>query len=444
MFKRITSVLLTVFIVFSFCCLSLAENENIEEVNNEKSELSANAPSAVLVDRYTGMVLYRKNAGDRVYPADLTKIMTAVLVLENCKLEETAKASETALSNIPSGASPLLVKDEKLSVRQLLYAMMLASSSDAANVLAEKTSGSIEKFVSLMNDKAQELEMKNTNFTNPTGEHDERHYTTAEDMAKLAVYAMKLDDLREIVKCASYSIPSTDKYSSVRDIKTTNRLLKKENEYYYRYATGLKTGFTAEAKICIAASAQKDDISVIALVFGSERDDGYKDCKTMFDFVFENYVGQSVVKKGDIVAQTVVVNTRRNSKLILKTDMDVSVLKLKDGGEIKITYKDSIPEEVSAPVKANQIIGKREYYLDGELICAVNLIADKDYTLDPISFVVNKMIAFVTSPWLFVVIIIAFVLFVMYERRRRRIQRQKRREERANRRKIMEEEIEKL
>ena len=224
MIKRIISVLLTVFMLFSFFCIALAENENISEVNNEKKDLSAKSPSAVLVDLHTGMVLYRKSAGERVYPADLTKIMTAVLVLENCKLEETAKASETALSNIPAGASPLFVKGEKLSVRQLLYAMLLASSSDAANVLAEKTSGSIEEFVSLMNKKAQELQMKNTNFTNPSGEHDERHYTTAEDMAKLAVYAMKIEELCEIVKCSSYSIPATDKYSSVRDIKTTNRL----------------------------------------------------------------------------------------------------------------------------------------------------------------------------------------------------------------------------
>ena len=180
------------------------------------------------------------------------------------------------------------------------------------------------------------------------------------------------------------------------------------------------------------------------MVFGSERDDGYKDCKSMFDFVFDNYVGQNVVKKGDIVAQTIVVNTRRNSKLILKTDADVSVIKLKSEGEVKVTYKDNIPKEVSAPVKANQIIGTREYYLDGKLICAVNLVSDKDYVLDPISFLVNKMIAFVTSPWLFVVIILTLIAFIIIERRRRLIRRQKRRQERANRRKMMEEEIDKM
>lgn len=445
MIKRIISVLLAFLILLSFAGISFAENETADEINNEKNnekkELSANSPSAILVDRHTGMVLYKKNASDRVYPADLTKIMTAVLVLENCKLEETAKASETALSNISTGASPLLVKGEKLSVRQLLYAMLLASSSDAANVLAEKTSGSIEKFVSLMNKKAGELGMKDTNFTNPSGEHDERHYTTAEDMAKLSVYAMKIEELCEIVKNSSYSIPATDKYSSVRDIKTTNRLLKKANEYYYRYATGLKTGFTAEAKICIAASAEKADVSVIALVFGSERDDGYKDCRSMFEFVFENYIGQNVVEKGDIVAQTVVLNTRRNSKLILKTDADVSVLKLKNDGEIKVSYEDNVPKEISAPIKANQVIGTRKYYLDEKLVCTVNLVADKDYVLDPISFVVNKMIAFVTSPWLFVAIVLVIVVFIIIERRRRRVLRQKRRMERATRRKMIEEEI---
>lgn len=355
MIKRIISVLLIITTLFSFSCVVFSENENIEGTNTEKKELKAKSPHAILVDAHTGIVLYKKSASERVYPADLTKIMTAVLVLENCKLEETATASETALSNIPAGESPFLLKGEKLSVRQLLYAMLLKSAPDAANVLAEKTSGSIEKFVTLMNEKAKELEMKNTNFTNPTGEHDERNYTTAEDMAKLAVYAMEIEDLREIVKCNSYSIPATEKTSSVREIQTTNRLLKKaETGYYFDKATGLKTGYTTQAKTCIAASAEYNDIALVALVFEAEKDDGYNDCKSMCQYVFDNYIGQSVAKKGDIIAQTVVVNTRRNSKLILKTDADVSVLKKKDDGEIKVTYKDNIPKEVCAPIKANQ------------------------------------------------------------------------------------------
>jgi D-alanyl-D-alanine carboxypeptidase (penicillin-binding protein 5/6) len=229
----------------------------------------------------------------------------------------------------------------------------------------------------------------------------------------------------------------------VREIKNTNRLIKKETEYYYKYATGMKTGFTAEAKICIAASAKKDDVSAIALLFGADGQ-GYDDCAAMFDFVLENYQGQSVAKKGDIVAQTVVVNTRRNNKLILKTDAGVSVLRKKGEGEHKVTYKDTLPKEISAPIKMNQVVGTRDYYIGKDKICTVNLIADKDYALDPISFIVNKMIAFVTSPWLFLFIILAVIAYVFVERRRRRIKRLKRREERENRRKMMEEEIGKM
>lgn len=438
MLKRFTATMLAIIISFAFSYSAFAENET-PPVTEEK-KLSAKSPHAILLDMKTGAVIYEKNADEQVYPAGLTKIMTAALALEHCNIEELMVASEAALSNVSAGDSKLgIIKDERLSVRQLLYGMLLSSASDAANVLAEQTSGSIEKFVALMNEKAKELGMENTNFTNPTGEHDERHYTTARDMSKLASYAMSIGEFREIVKSESYNIPATEKSAAARKITNRNHFVSRllRNDYYYKYSTGISTGYTVEAKSCIAASAQNKGMELLALVFEAETENNvaqsYQDCREMFDFVFENFVSKSIVAKDDIVAQTQIINTRREKKLILKAETALDVIVEKGEQKAEITYKDTFPEKISAPVKEKQKIGMREYFFNGVSIGSLNLIADKKYNLDPVTFVINKMIAFVTSPWLFVAIAIVVFVLVMTERRRRRILRKKRREERAKR-----------
>ncbi len=449
--KRFITAILSIIIILSFSCNVFAENENETKPNTDepKETLFAKSPHAILLDIKTGAVIYEKNSDEKVYPAGLTKIMTAVLVLENCNIEQLMTAGETALSNVRAGDSKIgIINGERLSVRQLLYTMLLASASDAANVLAEQTSGSIEKFVALMNERAKELGMGNTNFTNPTGEHDERHYTTARDMAKLARYAMSIGEFCEIVKSESYNIPPTEKSDTARKITNRNHFVSKllRSDYYYKYSTGIATGYTPEAKSCIAASAQNKGMNLLSLVFEAETEDNvaqsFTDCKNMFDFVFGNFTSQSVAKQNDIVAQTQIINTRREKKLILRAETPLDVIVDKDGAKAEITYKDTLPNKISAPVKENQKIGVREYFLNGVSIGTINLIADKNYNLDPITFVVNKMIAFVTSPWMFVFIAILIFVLVMAERRRRRILRKRRREARAKRNKELMKEIE--
>lgn len=444
--NKITACILIIIMLFSFSNVfaeQTKETENQEKVNIGETQVqtvSAKSPHAILMDMKTGAVIYKKKANEKVYPAGLTNIMTALLVLENCNLEELVTASESALSNVAAGDSKMgIIKEERLSVRQLLYGMLLSSASDAANVLAEKTSGSIEEFVSLMNSRAKELGMDKTNFTNPTGEHDERHYTTASDMAILARTAMQNATFSEIVKCQSYSIPATEKSHTARKITNRNHFVSNllRNDYYYKYSTGIRTGYTPEAKSCIAASAERNGMSILALVFEAETVDNvaqsFADCKNMLDFVFENYVSQRVVKEGEIIAQTELVNARREKKLILKAEKQVSVIKLKDSENVEITYKDSIKKQVSAPVKKDEQIGTREYFLNGKSIGFVNLLAEKSYKLDPITFLVNKMIAFATSPWLFVAIAVIVFVLIMAERRRRRILRKRRRDARNKR-----------
>ena len=437
---RVIAFIFSIILLFSNVCVSYAVNVTEKNEETEQEKIEAKSPYAILVDLNSGIVLYQKNANDTVYPAALTNIMTAVLVLENCNLEELATASETALSNVMSGDSKIgILKDEKLSVRQLLYGMMLESASDAANVLAEKTFGSIEEFVKQMNKRAGELGMKNTNFTNPTGNHDERHYTTAADMAVLSRYAMSIPEFRDIIKCDSYSIPPTEKNQNTRKAVNRNHLVSRlvRNDYYYSYATGMKSAYSAEAKSCLAATATRKSVSVLALVFGATTENNiaqsYADCREMFDFVFRNYITQQIVEEGDIVAQTQLENARRENKVILKVSEGVSVLRRKDSEALEVSYKDHFSKAVSAPVEKDKKVGTREYYMNNELIATVDLLSDKDYKLDPVTYLVNKVVAFVTSPWLYAVIILLLLLIVLAERRRRRILRKKKRDARKKR-----------
>ena len=439
--NRIFALLLMIIMLFS-CATAFSAPENTtqettqeNQENTQEETITAKSPHVLLMDMNTGAVLYSKSAGEKVFPSSLTTVMTALIVLEKCNLEELVTASESSISNVPSGDNKLgIIKDEKLTVRQLLYGMLLSSASDATNLLAEKTAGSIDEFVKLMNTRAKELGMNNTNFTNPTGAHDERHYTTAEDMAVLVRMAMENETFREIVKCQSYIIPATEKSSTSRKVINKNHFVSNllRSDYYYKNATGIKTGYSGIAKSCIAASAEKNGMSLLALVFEAETEDNmaqsFSDCKNMFDYVFSNYVTQSVVKEGDVIAQTGITNTRRDKKLILKAQKKVSVIKHKNAENAVITFKDNLIKSISAPVEKDQVIGSREYFMNGVSIGSINLVAEKNYKLDPITFIVNKMIAFVTSPWLFAAIGVAIIIFIILERRRRRILRKKRRD----------------
>ena len=441
--NRIFTYILVIIMLFSFVPAYAEPGDATEKVNTEETStntLTAMSPHVLLMDMKTGTVIYSKSSGEKVYPANLTNIMTALIVLENCNLEELVTASESAISNVPAGDNKMgIVKDERLSIRQLLYGMLLSSASDATNLLAEKASGSIDEFVVKMNEKAKELGMENTNFTNPTGAHDERHYTTAEDMAVLVRKAMENETFREIVKCQSYSIPATEKNPTARKVTNRNHLVSNllRNDYYYKYATGVKTGYNSVAKSCIAASAEKNGMSLLALVFEAETVDNiaqsFADCRNMFDFVFDNYSLHTIVKEGEIISQTDIINTRRDKKLILKAEHIVAIARPKDSEAMEITFKDYLKKKVSAPVKKDQVIGEREYFVNGVSIGFVNLLAEKNYNLDPVTFAVNKMIAFATSPWLFVAIAVVIFLFIMSERRRRRILRKKRSDARKQR-----------
>ena len=261
--KKLLLLLIILLLTLNiFCMNSFAET----------SLPSVYSPACILIDADSGKILYSKNANTKMYPASTTKIMTAILTLENCKLDDVAIASHNAVYSIPYGYSVATIQEgEELTIEQLLNVLLIPSANDAAVVLAEHIAGSVEAFSDMMNSKAVELGCKNTHFVNPNGIHDEEHYSTAYDLALIGKYAMQFDTFRTIVQKTSYSLPKTNKYDKEdRLFNTTNDLIKKNyssspTNYYYQYATGAKTGYTDAAKSCIVATATKDDICCSSL-----------------------------------------------------------------------------------------------------------------------------------------------------------------------------------
>ena len=356
----------------------------------DESEPDISAPAALLMDFNSGKILYEKNINEKMYPASLTKIMTAIIVLENCNLDDICEVSYDAVMSISMGyVTANLQIGEELTVEQLLYVLMVGSSNDAAIVLAEHVSGSVEEFAVLMNEKAKELGCTNTNFLNPNGEHDENHYSTAYDLATISRYAMKNDMFRTLVSTTSYKLPATNKYDREdRFFTTTNSLLivnnnSRADNYYYKYAIGIKTGFTTPAQNCLIAAANKVNLELITVILGAgQTNDGlsarYVDTINLFDYAYNTYTLRKVAKSGNII-QTVNIKgaTKDTKKLDLIAANDIDVLSKLEDKDSSILPEIILNENLKAPLKKGDVVGSVKYTSEG-IEYTENLQANND------------------------------------------------------------------
>lgn len=245
------------------------------------------AEAAALIDADTGEILFAKNADEQMYPASTTKVMTLLLGLEFDDLDQTVTVPASA-GNIPGDSSRMPVAvGERLPFRDLLYGLMIRSGNDAANAIATLTAGSVNDFVERMNEKAQELGLEGTHYVNPHGYHDEDHYTTAADMAALTRYALQNESFREVFTTHSYSLAATN-VRAARTLTSSYKIFDESSEYYYADAVGGKTGFTSAAGYCFVCSAERDGVSLIAVVFksGATGTNRWTDAARLFEYGF--------------------------------------------------------------------------------------------------------------------------------------------------------------
>ena len=240
-------------------------------VSAAPATFSVDAKAALLLDLNTGETIYEQDADEILYPASLTKVMTAILAIEKGNLSDVVTASAEALTGLdPDGTTVWLTAGEKMPLEDLLYCMLLASANDACNVVAEYIAGSVDAFVDMMNEKAAELGCVNTHFNNTNGLPDEDHWTTARDLAVITQYAIQNPTFWEICTTTAYTVPATNVFDA-RMLVTTNSMTT-TYKYYYYYdprIQGVKTGFTSAAGRCLIVTAQDGDMRLLSVVLGA-------------------------------------------------------------------------------------------------------------------------------------------------------------------------------
>ena len=381
--KRIIKIIfIAVFIVSCFCTNYVnADNILSTERNLKEKDIFRNitAPNLILAETNTGRILYERAADEKIYPASLTKLMTAILVVENCELDEIVTVSENAILSVPTGyVNSNLQVGEELTVEDLLYVMLIPSANDAANALAEHVGGNIESFSTMMNSRAKELGCTGSNFTNPSGLHEEEHYTTTRDLMLISQKAISYELIEKVVGRTSYTLPSTNKYTGEKRIFTTTNYMIRESlkRYYCDYCIGGKTGYTGEAKNCVVEFIKKDGIELLAIVMGENakvKGQKFLDTKEMFEYVFKNYDNIDVAQK-DKTYETIKINNgtkeTRNLEVLYKENINI----IKDKDSTKDIQKDIEYTNVKAPIQKGDVVGKITYTYD-EIKYETELIA---------------------------------------------------------------------
>lgn len=370
------------------------------------SDMAVDAESAMLVDMDTDVLLYNQNGYERICPASLTKVMTALLVMEHIKagdykLTDTIKAQKDCWADLDSTSSNQNIKPgEKLTIEELLYCLMVASANESANILAEETSGSIEAFVAEMNTRAKQLGCTDTNFVNPHGMPHEEHYTTCHDLYLIAREAMTYSQFREIVKTDEYYVEKTNK-SERRHFFNTNALLSnlKYRGYYYQDCIGIKTGTTDQGGYNLLAAAENDGKTLISVVIGcrvKHKKDGSLDYKQfsessrLLKWGFENFSTITIVDSSVPYAQVKVELSTEADSVSVRPEHSITAELPNDITADSFTYSHTLQSSVEAPVQKGDVLGTLELTLNGQSYATISLVADADVQVS--TFLKNKAI----------------------------------------------------
>ncbi|WP_250277482.1 D-alanyl-D-alanine carboxypeptidase family protein [[Clostridium] colinum] len=367
----------------------IIENEKTDETTEQITEqeeandmLNLTAKSAVLIDAKTGIVIYEKNKDEKSYPASTTKIMTALLAIENTNPTDILTHSHNAVYNIGPGSSHIGMREnEQITMEQALHGVLLASANEVCMAIAEHISGNVEDFVELMNKRAQKLGAKNTHFVNPHGFHDDNHYTTSYDMALIMKEAIKNEEFVKYINTPTYRISTTNIVNEERVLNNSNKLILKTSPYYYEYCIGGKTGFTNEAGNTLVTYAKKDNIELISVVM---RDEGYKvydDTKTLFEYGFSAYEQKEIFNKEGYKNKVPVFQKFKEQEIplgdiYLLAEDNLSINLPKNVDVSKIIKVDNIPKPVLGPINIGDKVGTLDFLYEDNIIASVNLISE--------------------------------------------------------------------
>lgn len=378
---RFPSILLLLSLVCSLLCLPAGATE----------ELELHCTNAILIDANYDEILYEKNAYDKAYPASMTKVMTALLTLEAIEDGTISESTMVTVSDFaarkdfPDESTANLKSGEQMSVKDLLYCLLLPSANDAAKALAEHLGGSVDDFAQMMNQRARELGCQNTNFINPHGLHDDNHYTTAYDIALMFMQAMEHDLFLEIIATPSYTAAATN-LSKERYFFNTNGLIS--NLYYlghvYDKCIGGKTGSTTEAGRCLVSAAEDGDKLMISVIMGSgpievdgnTRQGQFTESKKLLEYGFNNFRRVTISRPDEPVDKIAVTLSRDADEVMVKPQGSLTLTLPKSINEEDIQSEITLfSDSVEAPVAEGQVLGSMRLYYEDREFGELDLVA---------------------------------------------------------------------
>jgi D-alanyl-D-alanine carboxypeptidase len=342
------------------------------------------ADAYILIDRRTGQTICSKNAEKRLYPASITKIMTAILAIEMGDMDKMMTASVRAVRDIgPDGSNIGIIAGETMRLDNLLDALLVRSANETANIIAENLCETREEFIALMNAKAVELGARNTNFTNANGVHDTTHYSSAYDLAKIANYAMDNARFREIVAQHSIILAPTNKHLSWDKLSNTNSLLTDESITDFD-VTGVKTGYHSAAGYCIVASGKSGGMELLCVVLGVRGEAAgtsarrFKIASDLLSYGFNNFQASTFISDNEFVGTISVLGGESHDTVDAISDGTVRLFLPVERQKWDISRIEYIESEVAAPVESGDIIGYVEFRNAGQFAGRVNLRASSD------------------------------------------------------------------
>ena len=415
--KRIFSLILIICLLFS-----ISINVNAFEITS--FEVPANAAALYSLD--TKEMIYSKNIEEKVYPASMVQIMAAIVILENVPDIENTEItmSQNAFNEIlGTGAAIIHLKvGETLKCKDALAAMLVSSAGDAIYALSEAVGGSIEGFVEMMNNKATELGLTCTHYTNPIGLHDEEQYTCVKDIITLTQYATeKYPVFSELTKERRYSIPATN-MNDARTIVTTNLMVDSSTNYFYSYCTGTKTGFTDEAGRCFTATAEYKGYRYLAVLMNCPTINGtrteFTTAKEMFRWVFNNFEYKAVLDTAVPVAEMKVSLSTDYDYVSLYPENQLTSILPKDADSSTVIIRPNLSDKpVKAPIKKGDVLGTAEVIYAETVIGNVNLVAGNDIGSNiflKILDIIKMIFTSLAFKIIFGILIFAFVLMAAY------------------------------
>ena len=369
---KILLILLAVIMLFNF--------KNSSIVRAEEIEIMAPARAMVVLEGYTDTVLYSFNKDKSLPMASTTKIATAIVAIENTTdFDKKIQISDKAVG--VEGSSIYIKKGEELSMRELLYGLILASGNDCAVAIAE-TFGENGEFIDMMNEFASKLSLTNTHFDNPHGLDSDTHYTSAYDLAKITSYALKNDLFREIVSTERYVIEGTDIYPA-RYLKNKNKLL-----FTQEGCIGVKTGFTDNAGRCLVNAVQKDNMQIISVVLNCQP--MFEECERLTDLAYENYMMKEFISPYNFVSNLSVKDGDKDEIGVITIEgFSLPIIKAE---EDRYSVKYILDSNIVAPVELNQKVGVVEVKYDDEVIFTSDLISIEKVENKNIRYLIDNII----------------------------------------------------